>query len=64
MKMIPDSKTAVSTPIIHVVTTIMRGGAENQLLILVAEQVRLGFHVLVLFLKGSPELGPDFENEN
>lgn len=62
MKMIPDSKTAVSTPIIHVVTTIMRGGAENQLLILVAEQVRLGFPVLVLFLKGSPELGPDFEN--
>ena len=46
--------------VFHLITTINRGGAENQLLILVKEQVRQGFKVHVVFLKGEPELGSDF----
>lgn len=48
-------------PIIHVITTIERGGAENQLLILVREQISLGFKVEIWFLKGRPELKEAFE---
>lgn len=44
----------------HVVTTICRGGAENQLLILCREQVQQGLDVRVVPLKGSPELLQDF----
>ena len=44
----------------HVITTIERGGAENQLLILVREQVLLGMKVTVIPLKGNPELLQDF----
>jgi glycosyltransferase involved in cell wall biosynthesis len=44
----------------HVITTIERGGAENQLLILVREQVLLGMKVIVIPLKGNPELLQDF----
>lgn len=44
----------------HLITTINRGGAENQLLILVKEQIRQGFEVHVVFLKGEPELRSDF----
>lgn len=44
----------------HVITTIERGGAENQLLILVSEQVSLGLHVTVIPLKGNPELLAEF----
>lgn len=40
----------------HVITTINRGGAENQLLVLVNEQVKAGLDVHVVFLKGEPEL--------
>lgn len=40
----------------HIITTIERGGAENQLLILVSEQVKSGRAVIVIFLKGNPEL--------
>jgi glycosyltransferase involved in cell wall biosynthesis len=40
----------------HVITTIERGGAENQLLILVQAQTRTGREVSVAFLKGEPEL--------
>lgn len=40
----------------------MRGGAENQLLVLSIEQVRFGHEVLVLYLKGEPELLADFES--
>lgn len=40
----------------HVITTIERGGAENQLLVLVREQVLLGMDVRVFPLKGEPEL--------
>lgn len=43
----------------HLITTISRGGAENQLLILVKEQVKQGFDVHVVYLKGEPELRAD-----
>lgn len=46
----------------HVITTIQRGGAENQLLILVEAQVQSGRAVSVVFLKGEPELQEKFEN--
>lgn len=42
--------------VIHVITTIARGGAENQLKVLIREQVRTGFSVEVIYLKDSPEL--------
>lgn len=38
------------------ITTINRGGAENQLAVLVREQVKLGMAVSVCYLKGEPEL--------
>jgi glycosyltransferase involved in cell wall biosynthesis len=44
----------------HVITTICRGGAENQLLILCAEQVKMGIEVKVVPLKGAPELLDEF----
>lgn len=47
--------------IIHVITTINRGGAENQLLILVREQVKTGNNVKVVSLKGEPELKQELE---
>ena len=46
--------------IVHVITTIQRGGAENQLLILVREQVKLGFDIQVAYLKERPELESEF----
>jgi glycosyltransferase involved in cell wall biosynthesis len=46
--------------VIHCITTISRGGAENQLLILVREQVKNGRNVSVIFLKGDPELRSEF----
>ncbi|ASY20714.1 glycosyltransferase [Candidatus Planktophila dulcis] len=46
--------------VVHVITTIERGGAENQLLILVREQVSLGLTVTVIPLKGNPELLEEF----
>ena len=42
--------------ILHVITTINRGGAENQLLVLVREQIKSGLGVSVIYLKGDPEL--------
>jgi glycosyltransferase involved in cell wall biosynthesis len=48
--------------IAHVITTIERGGAENQLLILCREQVSLGYDIWVIYLKGRPELLDDFRN--
>ena len=50
-----------SRKIIHLITTIERGGAEKQLLILVQEQIKLGLEVEVIYLKGAPELKEDFE---
>jgi glycosyltransferase involved in cell wall biosynthesis len=45
----------------HIITTIERGGAEKQLLTLVREQCKNGREVLVVPLKGSPELQDEFE---
>jgi glycosyltransferase involved in cell wall biosynthesis len=42
--------------ILHLITTINRGGAENQLLLLVEQQVLLGNKVEVIYLKGTGEL--------
>ena len=47
------------TKIFHIITTINRGGAENQLLILAKEQIKQGFEVHVVYLKGEPELEKD-----
>jgi glycosyltransferase involved in cell wall biosynthesis len=47
--------------VIHVITTIERGGAELQLLTLAQEQIKLGYKVRVLFLKGSPDLKIKFQ---
>jgi len=49
-------------PVLHIITTICRGGAENQLLVLAREQRLTGRGVSVLYLKGKPELLKDFEN--
>jgi len=48
--------------VIHLITTIERGGAEKQLLILAAAQVADGRPVSVIFLKGVPELAQDFKD--
>jgi len=50
------------TSVLHLITTIKRGGAENQLLVLVKEQIKAGFQVHVAYLKDEPELQRDFEN--
>ncbi len=47
---------------LHVITTIARGGAENQLLVLTREQVRSGRKVAVAPLKGEPELKAELES--
>lgn len=44
------------TPILHVITTMNLGGAEKQLLILMQEQLSLGYDVYVSILKPKPEL--------
>jgi glycosyltransferase involved in cell wall biosynthesis len=49
------------TSVFHVITTINRGGAENQLLVLAKEQVKQGLEVHILFLKGEPELLENFK---
>lgn len=47
--------------IIQLITTIERGGAEKQLLILTQEQVLQGLDIEVFYLKGKPELKSEFE---
>ncbi|NBO70063.1 MAG: glycosyltransferase family 1 protein [Bacteroidetes bacterium] len=47
-------------PVLHLITTINRGGAENQLLILVGQQISMGREVKVCYLKGEPELNDKF----
>ena len=42
--------------VVHLITTIARGGAENQLKVVVREQVRSGIKVKVIYLKDLPEL--------
>ena len=51
----------ISKKVIHLITTIERGGAEKQLLTLAGEQVQSGLKVEVIFLKGKPELKKEFE---
>lgn len=46
--------------VLHCITTICRGGAETQLLVLARQQVLSGNQVTVLYLKGVPELREDF----
>ena len=46
--------------VVHLITTIERGGAENQLLILCQEQKKIGNQLTVLYLKGRPELEEKF----
>ncbi len=48
--------------VVHIITTIERGGAENQLLILVREQVTRGLKIAVIPLKGRAELQQEFLN--
>ena len=50
----------VNKKVIHLITTIERGGAENQLLILVREQIEKHLDVEVFYLKGKPELEESF----
>jgi glycosyltransferase involved in cell wall biosynthesis len=45
--------------VLHVITTIERGGAEKQLVTLVRAQIESGRKVSVAFLKGEPELKMD-----
>ena len=51
----------ISNKVIHLITTIERGGAEKQLLTLASEQVKSGLKVEVIFLKGKSELKKEFE---
>jgi glycosyltransferase involved in cell wall biosynthesis len=48
--------------ILHIVTTIERGGAEKQLLILANKQVQAGNLVEIIFLKGNGTLTQEFRN--
>jgi glycosyltransferase involved in cell wall biosynthesis len=48
--------------VIHIVTTLERGGAEKQLLVLCQEQANLGLKVTVYYLKGKGELEKDFSS--
>jgi len=52
----------ISKKVIHLITTIERGGAEKQLLTLVSEQVQSGLNVFVLYLKGKPDLRDEFKS--
>ena len=51
----------ISKKVTHLITTIERGGAEKQLLTLASEQVQSGLNVVVLYLKGRPDLRNEFE---
>ena len=51
----------ISKKVTHLITTIERGGAEKQLLTLASKQVQSGLNVVVLYLKGKPDLRNEFE---
>ena len=51
----------ISNKVTHLITTMERGGAEKQLLTLASEQVQSGLKVVVLYLKGKPDLKKEFE---
>jgi glycosyltransferase involved in cell wall biosynthesis len=55
------SKWRRNLKLLHVITTIQRGGAEKQLLTLVSKQIASGNDVLIFYLKGSPELKKELE---
>ena len=46
--------------VLHCITTIERGGAEKQLLILTKQQIKAGMNVSIVFLKGDPHLQFEF----
>jgi glycosyltransferase involved in cell wall biosynthesis len=46
--------------VLHVITSIRAGGAENHLLALAGAQARAGLPVAVAYLKDEPELAPGF----
>ena len=48
--------------VVHFITTLSRGGAENQLLILCREQVSAGLDVTVVPLGGAPDLLEEFSS--
>jgi glycosyltransferase involved in cell wall biosynthesis len=54
----------MSIRIIHIITTIERGGAESQLLMLATKQALEGKHVEVFYLKGLPSLYENFQTAN
>jgi glycosyltransferase involved in cell wall biosynthesis len=54
----------MSIRIIHIITTIERGGAELQLLMLAKKQALEGKRVEVLYLKGLPSLHENFQSVN
>ena len=51
----------MANKVLHVITTIERGGAENQLLVLIREQIEAGWQVEVMPLKGSLDLTKEIE---
>ena len=48
--------------ILHVITTLSRGGAENQLLVVIKQQVKSGHTVRVLYLKDFPDHAREIQN--
>jgi glycosyltransferase involved in cell wall biosynthesis len=52
----------ISNKVTHLITTIERGGAEKQLLILARNQIKQGLEVEVFYLKGKPELKTKLED--
>jgi glycosyltransferase involved in cell wall biosynthesis len=52
----------VKNEVFHIITTIEKGGAENQLLILAKLQKTLGLNVTIIYLKGQPDLKTSFES--
>jgi glycosyltransferase involved in cell wall biosynthesis len=49
--------------VVHIITTLEKGGAENQLLVLAASQIKNGFSVTVIFLKGKRDLLDEFQRK-
>ncbi len=49
--------------VIHIITTINRGGAENHLKDLISTQVEKGYHIKVLYLKGDGYWREEFESK-
>jgi glycosyltransferase involved in cell wall biosynthesis len=57
-----DGRDLLLPNIMHLITTLSRGGAENQLLTLCDSLTKGGFSVSVFYLKGNPELKEDFSS--